>query len=139
MEGHYRTDMAAPKTKDRASPENDRPAARSKAAGAAPRRARQAKSAYSAAEVEEIFRRFSCSGRSRRASWSMSTRSRCGGGGAVGAGDRRRGEQATRPLFEVADTPQKMLALGEEKLGGYIRTIGLWRNKAKNVIALCAR
>ncbi|MCT8999077.1 endonuclease III [Chelativorans intermedius] len=45
--------------------------------------------------------------------------------------------RATRPLFKVADTPQKMLALGEEKLGQYIRTIGLWRNKAKNVIALC--
>jgi len=45
--------------------------------------------------------------------------------------------KATRPLFAVADTPQKMLALGEEKLGDYIRTIGLWRNKAKNVMALC--
>src|SRR5690606_30274576 len=44
--------------------------------------------------------------------------------------------KATRKLFAVADTPQKMLALGEEKLGAYIRTIGLWRNKAKNVIAL---
>ncbi len=44
--------------------------------------------------------------------------------------------KATRPLFEVADTPQKMLALGEAKVGEYIRTIGLWRNKAKNVIAL---
>ncbi len=45
--------------------------------------------------------------------------------------------KATRPLFAIADTPQKMLALGEEKVGGFIRTIGLWRNKAKNVIALC--
>jgi endonuclease-3 len=44
--------------------------------------------------------------------------------------------KATRPLFKVADTPQKMLALGGEKLGDYIRTIGLWRNKAKNVLAL---
>ena len=44
--------------------------------------------------------------------------------------------KATRALFAVADTPQKMLALGEEKVGEYIRTIGLWRNKAKNVIAL---
>ncbi|MBB4657977.1 endonuclease III [Parvularcula dongshanensis] len=44
--------------------------------------------------------------------------------------------KATRPLFEVADTPEKMLALGEEGLASYIRTIGLWRNKAKNVIAL---
>jgi endonuclease-3 len=44
--------------------------------------------------------------------------------------------KATRPLFKIADTPEKMLALGEEKVGDYIRTIGLWRNKAKNVIAL---
>jgi endonuclease-3 len=44
--------------------------------------------------------------------------------------------KATRALFEVADTPQKMLALGEERLRDYIRTIGLYRNKAKNVIAL---
>ncbi len=44
--------------------------------------------------------------------------------------------RATKDLFKVAETPEKMLALGEEKLGEYIRTIGLWRNKAKNVIAL---
>lgn len=44
--------------------------------------------------------------------------------------------KATRALFKVADTPEKMLALGEAKVGDYIRTIGLWRNKAKNVIAL---
>ena len=44
--------------------------------------------------------------------------------------------RATRDLFKVADTPEKMLALGEDKVGDYIRTIGLWRNKAKNVIAL---
>ena len=44
--------------------------------------------------------------------------------------------KATRPLFAVADTPEKMLALGEARVGDYIRTIGLWRNKAKNVIAL---
>jgi endonuclease III len=43
---------------------------------------------------------------------------------------------ATRPLFAVADTPAKMLALGEEGLVPYIRTIGLFRNKARNVIAL---
>jgi len=44
--------------------------------------------------------------------------------------------KATRPLFEIADTPEKMVALGEKKLGDYIKTIGLWRNKAKNAIAL---
>jgi endonuclease-3 len=44
--------------------------------------------------------------------------------------------KATRELFEVADTPQKMLELGEETLRDYIRTIGLYRTKARNVIAL---
>lgn len=44
--------------------------------------------------------------------------------------------KATEKLFEIADTPQKMLALGEEKLKFYIRTIGLFNNKAKNIIAL---
>jgi endonuclease-3 len=44
--------------------------------------------------------------------------------------------RATKPLFEIADTPQKMLALGEEKVRDYIKTIGLYRNKARNVIAL---
>ncbi|MBR1223574.1 MULTISPECIES: endonuclease III [unclassified Bradyrhizobium] len=44
--------------------------------------------------------------------------------------------RATRPLFAVADTPEKMLALGEDTVRDYIKTIGLYRNKAKNVIAL---
>jgi endonuclease-3 len=43
---------------------------------------------------------------------------------------------ATAKLFPVANTPGKMLALGEEKLVPYIQTIGLFRTKAKNVIAL---
>jgi endonuclease-3 len=45
--------------------------------------------------------------------------------------------KATRPLFAIADTPQKMLALGEDNVRDYIKTIGLFRNKAKNVITLC--
>ncbi len=44
--------------------------------------------------------------------------------------------RATGPLFEVAETPEKMAALGEEGLTRYIKTIGLFRAKAKNVIAL---
>ena len=44
--------------------------------------------------------------------------------------------KATGPLFAVADTPEKMIALGETRLRDHIRTIGLYRNKAKNVIAL---
>ena len=44
--------------------------------------------------------------------------------------------KATAKLFEVADSPQKMLELGEEGLIAHIKTIGLFRAKAKNVIAL---
>lgn len=42
----------------------------------------------------------------------------------------------TKPLYEVADTPQKILALGQEKLIEFIKPIGLWKNKSKNIIAL---
>src|SRR5215468_1778946 len=44
--------------------------------------------------------------------------------------------KATGPLFQVASTPAAMVALGEEKLRDYIKTIGLFNTKAKNVIAL---
>jgi len=44
--------------------------------------------------------------------------------------------KATGPLFKAADTPQKMLALGEVKVRDYIKTIGLFNNKAKNVVKL---
>lgn len=43
---------------------------------------------------------------------------------------------ATRKLFPVANTPEAMVKLGVEGVAEYIRTIGLWRNKAKNVVAL---
>ncbi len=44
--------------------------------------------------------------------------------------------KATKELFERIDSPEKMIALGEAKLREHIRTIGLYRNKAKNVIGL---
>ena len=44
--------------------------------------------------------------------------------------------KATGPLYAVADTPRAMVALGEEGLRGYIRTIGLFNTKARNIIAL---
>jgi endonuclease III len=44
--------------------------------------------------------------------------------------------KATAKLFQIADTPEKMLALGEDGLIEHIKTIGLFRNKAKNVIKL---
>ncbi|WP_196260335.1 endonuclease III [Pelagibacterium limicola] len=44
--------------------------------------------------------------------------------------------KATKALFAVADSPEKMVALGEEKIREHIKTIGLYRNKAKNVFLL---
>ena len=44
--------------------------------------------------------------------------------------------KATGPLFAIADSPEKMVALGEDKVREAIKTIGLFRNKAKNVIGL---
>jgi len=44
--------------------------------------------------------------------------------------------KATKTLFELADTPQKMLLLGEERLRDAIKTIGLFNTKAKNIVAL---
>jgi endonuclease-3 len=45
--------------------------------------------------------------------------------------------KATRKLFLVASTPQAILDLGLERLEGYIKTIGLYRNKAKNLMDTC--
>jgi endonuclease-3 len=47
--------------------------------------------------------------------------------------------KATRPLYAVANTPEAMLRLGEEKLSEYIKTIGLYHTKARNVIGACKR
>jgi len=45
--------------------------------------------------------------------------------------------KATRELFPVANTPQKMLALGQEGLESYIKTIGLYRSKARHLLEAC--
>jgi endonuclease-3 len=47
--------------------------------------------------------------------------------------------KATPALFAAADTPQKMLALGVDKVKGFIKTIGLFNTKAKNVVELSRR
>ncbi|HVY58285.1 MAG TPA: endonuclease III [Xanthobacteraceae bacterium] len=92
---------------------------------------------WTAAEVEEAFRRFAAANPIPKGELEhinpytllvavvLSAQ-------ATDAGVNR----ATRALFAVADTPQKMVALGEDKLRDYIKTIGLFRTKAKNVIAL---
>ncbi len=102
-----------------------------------PKPRRVAGTLYTAAEIHEIFRRFSVQrpepkGELEHVNAFTLLVAVVLSAQATDAGVNK----ATRALFKVADTPQKMLALGEEKLGGYIRTIGLWRNKARNVIAL---
>ncbi len=118
--------MEKPKTKIAPTP------ARAKAASR-----RGTRSRYTRDEVREIFRRFAVQrpepkGELEHVNAFTLLVAVVLSAQATDAGVNK----ATRPLFAVADTPQKMAALGVEKVGEYIRTIGLWRNKAKNVIAL---
>jgi endonuclease-3 len=102
----------------------------------APRK-RLAKSRYSREEIHEIFRRFSVQRPEPKGELAHVNPYTLVVAVALSAQATDAGvNKATKALFEAADTPEKMLALGEEKVGEYIRTIGLWRNKAKNVIAL---
>jgi endonuclease III len=95
------------------------------------------RSAYSAAEVKEIFRRFSVQRPEPRGELEHVNAFTLLVAVALSAQATDAGvNKATRPLFAVADTPEKMLELGEERLRDYIKTIGLYRNKAKNVVAL---
>ena len=92
---------------------------------------------YTPAEIEEIFRRFSVQRPSPKGELDYVNAFTLLVAVVLSAQATDVGvNKATGPLFSLADTPQKMAALGEEKVGEYIRTIGLWRNKAKNVIAL---
>ena len=123
--------MQKPKSKT-ASSANAPSASKRRAPGRGSRATR-----YTRAEIAEIFRRFSVQrpepqGELEHVNAFTLLVAVVLSAQATDAGVNK----ATRPLFAIADTPQKMLALGEEKVGAYIRTIGLWRNKAKNVIAL---
>lgn len=95
------------------------------------------RTAYSRAELEEIFRRFSIQRPEPKGELEHVNPFTLVVAVALSAQATDAGvNKATRALFKVADTPEKMLALGEEKVREYIKTIGLYRNKAKNVIAL---
>lgn len=98
------------------------------------------RSAYSRAELEEIFRRFSIQRPEPKGELEHVNPFTLVVAVALSAQATDAGvNKATRALFKVADTAQKMLDLGEEKVRDHIRTIGLYRNKAKNVIALSQR
>ncbi|RVD52468.1 MAG: endonuclease III [Mesorhizobium sp.] len=130
--------MARPKSKDSSLPKSELLPGRRDGANAKPRlRPARSRSIYSPTEVREIFRRFSVQrpepkGELEHVNAFTLLVAVVLSAQATDAGVNK----ATRALFKVADTPQKMLALGEARVGDFIRTIGLWRNKAKNVIAL---
>jgi endonuclease III len=93
--------------------------------------------AYTSAEVDEIFRRFSVQRPEPKGELEHKNAFTLLVAVVLSAQATDAGvNKATRALFSAADTPRKMAALGEDKVGEYIRTIGLWRGKAKNVIAL---
>ncbi|MEX0347151.1 MAG: endonuclease III [Rhizobiaceae bacterium] len=101
------------------------------------RKKRLPRTKYSEQEVREIFRRFSVQRPEPKGELAHVNPYTLVVAVALSAQATDAGvNKATKELFKKADTPQKMLALGEEKVGDFIRTIGLWRNKAKNVIAL---
>ena len=100
-------------------------------------RAIRVKTAYTQDELREIFRRFSVQRPEPKGELEHVNPFTLVVAVALSAQATDAGvNKATRALFAVADTPQKMLDLGEEKVRDYIKTIGLYRNKAKNVIAL---
>ncbi|MCO6180072.1 endonuclease III [Ciceribacter sp. RN22] len=130
MAPDYRLTMTDPKKKSstQTSQKSNRGGARRKVA---PR------SAYTKTELLEMFRRFSVQRPEPRGELEHVNAFTLVVAVALSAQATDVGvNKATRALFKVADTPQKMLDLGEERLRDYIKTIGLYRNKAKNVIAL---
>lgn len=125
--------MATPKAKDHPSLENESSAG--KRGGSDAKQSTRCR--YTKAEVHEIFRRFAVQrpepkGELEHVNAFTLLVAVVLSAQATDAGVNK----ATRALFAIADTPQKMLALGEAGVGDYIRTIGLWRGKAKNVVAL---
>ncbi len=110
-----------------------------KAPAAKPGRAKVTKQLTSA-EVEEIFRRFAEIEPEPKGELEHSNPFTLLVAVVLSAQATDAGvNKATRGLFAVADTPARMVALGEDEVRERIKTIGLYRNKAKNVILLSAR
>jgi endonuclease-3 len=130
--------MANPKSKDRRTSNTDKPPDRRDGSNAMVRpRPVRPFCLYSASEVHEIFRRFAVQRPEPKGELEYVNPFTLLVAVVLSAQATDAGvNKATRALFKAADTPEKMAALGEEKIGGYIRTIGLWRGKAKNVAAL---
>ncbi|WP_083656614.1 endonuclease III [Mongoliimonas terrestris] len=112
--------------------------ARKAAAKAAPGKGkRKPKAVYAPAEVEAIFARFRAANPEPKGELEHVNAFTLLVAVVLSAQATDAGvNKATRPLFQVADTPQAMLALGEDGVREAIKSIGLFRTKAKNVIAL---
>ena len=122
--------MAAPKSKI-ATPRRDGLAAKQRS------RPKRQLDWYTPAEVHEMFRRFSVQRPDPKGELDYVNAFTMLVAVVLSAQATDIGvNKATRGLFAIADTPQKVVALGEQSVADHIRTIGLWRNKAKNVIAL---
>jgi len=97
----------------------------------------QRPASYAPDEIREIFRRFAAADPDPRSELEFVNPFTLLVAVVLSAQATDAGvNKATRALFAVADTPGKMAAIGEEGIGEFIRTIGLWRNKARNVAAL---
>ncbi len=119
-------------TKPRAKPE--------KVAGRPPVRTKAAPRPWSVTEVTEAFRRFQKANPEPRGELDYVNPYTLLVAVVLSAQATDAGvNKATPALFAAADTPEKMVALGEERVRELIKTIGLYRTKAKNVVALSQR
>ncbi len=106
-------------------------------AGKAKPKAKTKPKPWSAAEIEEAFRRFHKANPQPRGELQHINPYTLLVAVVLSAQATDAGvNKATPALFAAADTPEKMVALGEAKVRDYIKTIGLFNTKAKNVIAL---
>lgn len=101
---------------------------------------RRSSRSLSSAEIAEIFRRFSAADPAPKGELEYINPFTLLVAVVLSAQATDAGvNKATRALFKKADTPQKMLALGEDALREHIKSIGLFRAKAKNVILLSGK
>jgi endonuclease-3 len=95
---------------------------------------------WTAAEVEEAFRRFAAASPAPQTELQYASPFQLLVAVALSAQATDASvNKATPALFAAAGTPEKMVALGEDAVREFIKTIGLYRNKAKNVVELSRR
>jgi endonuclease-3 len=103
----------------------------------APARASRGRGKLTSAEIAEIFRRFSAANPDPKGELEHTNPFTLLVAVVLSAQATDAGvNKATRSLFKKADTPQKMLALGEDTVREHVKSIGLFRAKARNVILL---